>query len=328
MKKIVTICALCLAFSCAKKPTEPAHTNIYDLANIEYIHPRIVSEITVPYQFGYRMTDTLVFLFNYNGNISVYNIQDPKAPSLIKTKTINYGMALCVNNTNMYIADQPGILRVYSLVDTMPIIDSLEQWQIDRMVIHDHYIFAANANINYGLDVYDIQDPTNVQLVSQTWGSYYFFYIQFEADTMYMNQGNEIRCMNISNPASIQLVVDYVARSNILDFVKSGSTMYTLEQQNSVPFIPGGLVRYRIENGALVELMRDQQYSGGKDIAMAAPYLFVLDDYDIHVLSVADGDNPREVGRYPISGASSIKVSGRYIYAIRGEQGNVQIIKY
>jgi len=329
----VFVILLCL-LGCSRKPTQPEHTNIYDINNTTYIHPQLISTIHVPYSYHwFNIVDTLAYLVSYSGQLSVFNIANPYNAYLVKTKNLNidqFGlMAFCADNDIVCAAGQPGKLNVFSFSDTMPLVASIDQWQIDDMILKDKYLYAANANIGYGLDVYDVNVPGSINLICRLPNNYYFGVIKFVNDTAYIVQDNRVRCVDISNPATVHLIRDYIARSSISNIALSGDIIYTLEDANAVQGIPGGLVKYRILNDFLREEVRDENYAESQNyLDICGNYIFILSYTNIHILTAPADVNPKEIGRYSHHDINGMKIKGDFIFANCSWKGDVFIIKY
>lgn len=223
--------------------------------------------------------------------------------------------------------------------------------------VRDHYAFVINAAA--ALFVFDVSDPLHPDQLAAHWTSGGDGHrLALAGDFAYIaSGGGGLRVFMVAQPGSPQMLEGFVRLGAVRDLANSGrytyvadasSGLYSLDISNPAsPVIVGrlpltenpslvrisgayayvgtdeGLVIVDVHNPAAMNAIGDYTMPLVRDVVISNQLAYVVGDYKLHILDIADPSRPREIGVFMDIGMTSVDIvaTANSVFAYVGSRG-------
>ncbi|MBI2924511.1 MAG: hypothetical protein HYY24_02270 [Verrucomicrobia bacterium] len=303
---------------------------VYDVTNPA--EPRQVSKVAGPTS-AVAVAGTRAYAADFSARgLAVIDVSDPTQPRRIGGY-FGCTQDVAASGDYVYLADCDGLL----VLDVSAAANPTRVSELDTggdagaIAVSGQYAYVADWKA--GLQVIDVANPSAPKRVSgygtAGWvrnvavsGRYAYVAAPGDGDYLEGFPGEGLVVLDVSDPATPQLVGRYDSTGDATDVTVAGNYAYLIDLEPS--FSEGGagegLVVIDISDPANPRRVGSyshivpSQYGGPDTVAVAGHYVYVADcSAGLLVIDVSDPANPRRAGGYRTSGcALGVAVAGTY----------------
>ncbi|HUU77880.1 MAG TPA: hypothetical protein VMX55_06005, partial [candidate division Zixibacteria bacterium] len=256
----------------------------------------------------------LAFVSDRTGGLEIFNLSN--IDNIDKIATFNNGeeinaVDVTINNDIAILsAFEKGIMFIDISNPNNPLLlnSYYNGFHAQRTVVKDNLVYVGTFN-----DTLLILDISNINSISLV-GSYVFPKdalvegLLIDGDILYVGATTlGIYSLNVSNPASIQMI-DFIEDSGqAFDFTKTEN--YLIVADGSA-----GLKIYDVSTNELIEISSATVFGVSRELVLYNEFIFVADSSKgLTVYNISDKYSPIEVGRYTTHRIRGIKFYEQYI---------------
>ena len=266
-------------------------------------------------------------------NFKIYDISKPESPILLSRIPLAGTKAIAFNNHYVYVGNSTGVtifdvqniqtpIRLFHLNIASPyFISSITPY-------HDVAYIGGNKGGLQILDMTTINIPEiagSIEMPGDALG------IEIVDDTAYVaDAGNGLQIIDISNAPTLELIDTIEIESDITDVFTKGGLAFITTKDNVLIFD----ISHRRKPKMLSKINIDNV----QDIAIKAPYAYVVSYFDVKVVDIRNPGTPKIIGTVEMNGYGQLRtaaIADNYAYIIgtelKGETGednfyNLQVI--